>query len=83
MRNIFAFYCLIATPLLALVILASTHRISATLFAVLMIIYAFIYHPLLCGLRLVETGKISNDKVWRSFIPFWNWKYTTFLFFNR
>jgi hypothetical protein len=82
MRNMFVFYCLIATPLFALVLLARMNLISSNVFALLMFIYIFIYHPSISGLRLVQTGKISKEKFWLNFVPFWNQKYWSYLFFK-
>jgi hypothetical protein len=45
--------------------------------------YAFIYHPLISGLRLVATNKIPRSKLWLTFIPFWNKRYFSYLFFNK
>ena len=82
MKNIINFYAAIAAPLSTLVLLAADHLINSISFVLLLMIYAFIYHPLISGLRLIITNKISKNQLWYSFIPGWNWRYFAFLFFN-
>jgi hypothetical protein len=50
---------------------------------ILLLAYIIVYHPLISGLRLLQTHKISKRDFWKNFIPFWNDKYWTFLFFNK
>ncbi len=82
-KNIFSFYLLLLLPIAPLVLMAKAGYISNNLFVVLLFSYAFLYHPFVCGLRLVQNGKIRKQEFWKNFIPFWNDKYWTYLFFNK
>lgn len=82
MKNLINFYLYIFAPLSTLILLAKTDLLSSTEFVWLLMIYCLLYHPLISGLRLVATHKISKKQLPLSFIPFWNWKYFAFLFFN-
>jgi hypothetical protein len=80
MKNIIVYYIFIFVPMTALAIGAKTHLLSALSFSVLLLTYALIYHPLLSGLRLVALNKITKEQLWLNFIPGWNWKYFSDLF---
>ncbi len=82
MRNLFVFYLLIVTPFAALIIFGKRHMISPGLFFGLLFFWAFVYHPLICGLRLLAHKKITPSQFPLNFIPFWNEKFFWFLFFN-
>ena len=82
MKNIINFYALIIAPLTPIVILAAGHLINTYTFAILLLVYALIYHPLISGLRLIATNKIAKNQLLYNLIPGWNWKYFAFLFFN-
>lgn len=83
MKNIFVFYAFILIPIFILVIARKNLYINSTEFFWLMVIYVFIYHPALAGLRLVALNKIDKSQYWKTFIPFWNWRYYGELFFTR
>jgi hypothetical protein len=83
MKNIFLFYLLIFIPLLMIVLGGKYHYISAGSFAWSLIIYGLVYHPLISGIRLIENKKIKRSELWLSFVPFWNWRHFSFLFFNK
>jgi hypothetical protein len=82
-KNVFLFYVTIGVPLLLLVLLADVHQISPFYFCMFLLLYALVYHPLICGLRLYNSGKIRLEDIKLNFIPFWNRKYFLFLFFNK
>lgn len=46
------------------------------------ILYIMIYRPVVCGIRLLKGNKIPKSKFWYNFIPGWDSKYFSFLFFN-
>ncbi len=83
LKNISVFYILICLPLALLVLAAKYHYVTSEVFTFILLGYALIYHPLISGLRLLACNKISKGKFWSTFIPFWNWKYFGFLFFNK
>jgi hypothetical protein len=83
LKNLIHFYIAISVPLILLALAARYDLISSTEFTLALAFYVFIYHPLILGLRLMATYKISRSEFWRTFIPFWNMKYFGFLFFNR
>lgn len=80
-RNIFVFYLLIFIPLIALAIGIRNELISAVTFVSLLMGYIFIYHPFVSGLRLSALGILDQKNFWKTFIPFWNTKYFSKLFF--
>ncbi len=81
-KNIFFFYLLQLLPISIFVLAAKYGYIGSTMFALMFLAYVFLYHPFICGIRLVKSGKISRQDFWKNFIPFWNDKYWSFLFFN-
>jgi hypothetical protein len=83
LKNIFLFYFSLLIPFGVLALSAKFGYISSSTFVVLLAIFVLIYHPLICGLRLLHSQKISYKVFWKNFIPFWNDKYWTFLFFNK
>jgi hypothetical protein len=83
LRKLFVFYILISFPLILLILGIIYRYISGTAFVILLLAYIIVYHPLISGLRLLQTHKISKRDFWKNFIPFWNDKYWTFLFFNK
>jgi hypothetical protein len=82
MKNLINFYLYIFAPLSTLILLAKANLIGSAGFVWLLAIYCLIYHPVISGLRLIATNKISKKQLILNFIPFWNWKYFAFLFFN-
>ena len=83
MKKIFIFYILIFLPLLAIVLAAKYAYFSAEEFAWALAIYVILYHPLISLSRLVNNNRIPRSDIWLGFIPFYNWKYFSFLFFNK
>jgi hypothetical protein len=83
LTNLLFFYFILALPLLGLIALSRAHQIDPVFFVAGLLVWGFIYHPLICGLRLLETGKIRKTDFMLNFIPFWNLKYFHFLFFNK
>jgi len=82
-KNIFLFYLLLLIPMGIIVLCAKYSYISSTLFVILLFSYLFLYHPFICGLRLLQNEKINRQDFWRNSIPFWNEKYWAFLFLNK
>lgn len=82
-KNLIIFYFLLGVPLFLLILLGKYTFITPAEFALGIAVYIFIYHPMILGLRLIATSRISNSEFWKTFIPFWNMKYFGFLFFNR
>jgi len=82
MKSLINFYVLIFAPISTIALLSADKLLSSQAFVWLLMIYAFIYHPLISGLRLIATNKISKRRLWYNFIPGWNSKYFAFLFFN-
>jgi hypothetical protein len=67
-----------------LIVLAGKyHYILAGSFAWSLIVYSLVYHPFISSIRLIENNKINRSQLWLSFVPFWNWRYFSFLFFNK
>ena len=82
MKNIYNFYALIFLPFIAILLLGKYDIIGNYAFGCLLMFYCLIYHPLISGLRLIASHRIAKNQLWYNFIPGWNWKYFSFLFFN-
>jgi hypothetical protein len=82
MRRLVVFYIVIAIPLSLLVYLSKLHVIDSRFFVFGLFTYCFIYHPLICGLRLISLGIIPRSKYWRTVIAFPGDKYFWQLFFG-
>lgn len=82
MRSKLVFYLFIFLPLILSVLAAKNNYINSNIFVCLLGLYCFIYHPFIAGTRLVLKNKIKKSEFWLNFIPFWNWKYFSYLFFN-
>ena len=83
MKNIFVFYCLILVPYIVLMIAGVNELVSPMFFLISTLLWALVYQPLISGLRLLASGKITKEQLWLNFIPFWNSKFFGFLFFNK
>ncbi len=83
MRNIFLFYIFLLIPFAMALSALKLGYLQANSFVLFMAIYFFIYRPPICGLRLIQSKKISKQELWKNFIPFWNDRYWVFLFFNK
>ena len=82
-KNLFVFYLFIALPLVALVLGGKYELFSSAEFTIGLALYIFLYHPYISGLRLLHKNKIKTTEFWRNFIPLWNSKYFTSLFFKK
>lgn len=87
LKNIYFYWVMIALPLLALAIAVFYFHLAADWFALLLIVYAFIYRPWTDGTRLYICGKINSKQRWLFFVPFWitfrRSEYFSFLYFNK
>jgi len=83
LKNIYIFYFVISLPLALLALGAKYQYVSNWNFFLLLMAYCFIYHPFICGVRLIAGDKITMEKFWKNFIPFWNGRYWSFLFLNK
>lgn len=87
MKNIFVFYLYIFLPILLPISMVLDTRIKALFppdFALYFLIaYVLVYHPLISGIRLLESKKIKVSQLPYNFIPGWNSKFFDFLFFNK
>ncbi len=83
LKHLFGFYCSLALPLMTLVLGARYQFISSNFFVFGLLLYCLIYHPAICGLRLLALAKIRSDKFWYNFVPGWNQKFYSTLFLNK
>lgn len=81
LKSIVLFYSLILIPLVLLGIL-SAKGMNPMTFAVSLVGYAFIYHPSVCGIKLLQIGKIDNKDFFKNFIPLWNKQFFKDLYFH-
>jgi hypothetical protein len=82
-KNILFFYLSLLIPLGILIYAVKLKHIDSGIFILLLATYIFVYRPFICGTRLIQNKKIDRQDFWKNFIPFWNDKYWTFLFFNK
>jgi hypothetical protein len=80
MKNIWFYYLLIVVPMITLHLLGKYQLISPAFFAIFLLTYALIYHPLLSGYRLIAMGVIRKEQIWKCFIPLWINQYSKELF---
>ncbi len=83
LKNLFGFYCSLAIPMISLVLGIRYEFISGSFFVIGLLIYCLLYHPAICGLRLLALDKIRSDKFWYNFVPGWNQKFYSTLFLNK
>jgi hypothetical protein len=81
------FWLAIALPVIALIVASQTHYLGAGAFTIMLMIYAFIYHPFVCSTRLLKNNRINKKEFFVLFIPFWRMglyrKHFPFLFLNK
>jgi hypothetical protein len=82
MRNYLIFVLTLVLPLSFLAILIYEKWIDSELFIILILAYAFFYHPIVSVIRLISLNKIPRRELWLAFIPFWNWKYSSMAVFD-
>ena len=68
MKNLINFYAAILLPLLSLCLLAK-NGLDSNWFVGLLRIYAFLYHLLISGIRLMRMGIINEKKLIYCFVP--------------
>ena len=83
MKSIINYYVAIFLPLISIVLLTVNGLMGNNIFILLLIIYAFVYHPFISGLRLISLEAIKKSEFVWNFIPGWNLKYFSLLFFNK
>ena len=82
-KNLLLFYLAIILPI-ALLILGRKYQLyNSGAFVLGLGIYVFLYHPLISGIRLRQKEKITASDFWKNFIPVWNTKYFSALFFEK
>jgi hypothetical protein len=84
MRNLLVFYLFIFPPIIPCIIYIFDYdfrlNFPPNALVYYLLIYCFIYHPIISGLRLMALGKISGSKFLYNFIPAWNTRYFRALF---
>ena len=82
LKNVFIFYLFLFIPLIILVLLAAQGLINSLTFFICLLIYALVYNPAICGMRLISMDKIKQSDFFKNFIPFWSKKYFKSLFWG-
>ena len=82
MKNILNFYIIIFLPFVMLMLFGKYNLVGNYTWVILLLVYCLLYHPRISGLRLLANGIITKKQLLYNFIPTWNWKYFSFLFFN-
>ncbi len=83
LKSIIVYYLLILAPLAVLYFCLKSGAISNNFFAISILIYVLLYHPLVSGIRLLALKLIDKSQFRLNFIPFWNAKYFTSLYFRN
>lgn len=83
MKNIMVYYLTIIIPLATLVLLMKGGEITSTAFTILILIYGLLYHPYISGRRLIDLAVIEKSNFYKNFIPLWNFRFFSKLFFGR
>ena len=65
MKNIYLYYIAIFAPLLVLVGLIQSNSLQLGISIFLMLIYIFLYHTYIDGLRLVSKKIIGESEIWK------------------
>ncbi|HLX93570.1 MAG TPA: hypothetical protein VKR32_17930 [Puia sp.] len=82
MKKLLIIYLSVFLPVFAIVYAVKNHYLSEVGFMWALGLYVLVYHPMISSLRLLNAGKISSAEIWKCFLPFYNWKYFSFLFFK-
>jgi hypothetical protein len=83
MKSLTAFYAALFLPLVIMALGIKNFLLTETQFLWALVAYIFLYHPLLSYFRLLESKKIKRSAFWKCLIPFYPWRYFSFLFFNK
>lgn len=78
--KLFLFYVLILGPIL-LHVLFAREALSPGISLTLVFLYVFVYHPTLVALRLLDKRVITKADFTKTYIPFWNHRYFSEIFF--
>ena len=81
MKNILIFYLCVFLPLSSIVYAMKIHVITSEEFSIALLVYCLVYHPLISGIRLIQLNQVRKSEFWKVFIPGWNWKFFSSLFF--
>ncbi|PWT78051.1 MAG: hypothetical protein C5B59_02495 [Bacteroidetes bacterium] len=82
MKNIINYYAAIVLPFIGIILLL-LNGFGGWFFLILFLIYFLVYRPLMSGYRLVALGVIKKSQIWRNWIPGWNFRHFTLLWFNK
>jgi len=82
MRYLINYYAAIFLPLISLYLISLNGLLNSEEYVILLFAYAFVYHPIVSGVRLVALGVIKKSDFFLNFIPGWNVKHFGILFFN-
>jgi hypothetical protein len=82
MKYLINYYAAIILPLISIVLINLNGLLDSKEFTILLFAYAFVYHPIVSGVRLVALGVIKKSDLYLNFIPGWNLKHFGILFFN-
>jgi hypothetical protein len=81
MKNLINFYATLFLPFIAIVQIG--YNGFGKMAVILLFIWALIYHPLICGIRLIDLGAIKKPEIYKCFFPGYYLKHFSLLFFNK
>lgn len=73
MKTLFVYLLLSFLPIVGLWWLATNNY--NLLFVTSLLLYTFIYRPLIDGYRLIQKGVIKKNELLKYFAPYWGFKY--------
>jgi len=80
LRYVLLYHFMIIVPFVLLLQLGKLDYINPAAFLAGIFIYAFIYHPLISGIRLVSLQLITTQELPKTFIPGWNLRFAKELY---
>ena len=83
MRRLAVFYLVLDIPFLLLLYLGKIHALSPGMFFFGLGFFALIYHPMICGLRLISLGIIPWSKFLKTVLLFPGDRYFWEVFFSQ
>ncbi|HEX5172287.1 MAG TPA: hypothetical protein VFW11_24090 [Cyclobacteriaceae bacterium] len=82
MKNRISYWIAVAVPALVLYFIMTMYS-SPSLVFVLVVLYIFVYRPILNMIRLMSLNAIERRDIWKLFIPFQNGKYSKILWLGQ
>jgi hypothetical protein len=77
------FYFFLLLPVVGYLIVKDLGHLDSRTFVTGLFVYLFIYHPVICGLKLILNKVIKWNQFYLNFIPTWNFRYFNTIFLKN